>query len=187
MQIPANAQTVEMVVTHDKEAENGSVTYTMYAPYTPEMFANVPEGLGSHAVLARKANQTFHEDVNNNVRSRNRARVAKGEAPLTQEEFDEYLAQYEPGVRASSGPSVDPVVAKARILIKKDLRKDLKAKKGLGVAKKGTDAEKGKTITFEAFEQLVEKVLEGKHRETYLAKARKALEEDRTVSESLLD
>jgi len=182
MQIPENSETTTIAM----DLGNGVVaSYVIPVPYTAEMFAGVPEGLGSHDILARKANQTLREDIANNIRRQNKSRLEKEpqEEILSQADVDAYIESYEPGVRAAgTGPSVDPVEKKMVSLIKHDLKIELKAKKGLTVAGKGkepkTDANGNPTqITFDKFEALVERVMSGPASDKYRAAAEKALED----------
>ncbi len=151
MQIPSTAPTKNITV--------GKNSFSIPLPYTSEMFKNVPEGLGTHDVLAKKSNQTLAEDLTNNWRARCKQAETKKEPTPTQADLDKYIKEYLPGVRAAAGPSVDPVEKEAFSLAKAELKRELKTKKDLKVAKKGAAAVEGE-ISFEKFESLAAKLVE---------------------------
>lgn len=107
-----------------------------------ELAVETPYAEG-HVLLANEAevlNQTLVENLRNNFASRIRARQDEGEkagsvyAPdLTelQDEFDEYAASYEFGVRRAGGGSVrtsDPVEREARKMAEKRVKAAIQQK-----------------------------------------------------------
>ena len=131
--------------------------FTIPMPYTPEMFEGVPAELGSTEIMAKKANQTLTEDLTNNWRSRCKPLFAEEKPLPTQADLDAYIAEYMPGVRASAGPSIDPVEREALRLAKVDLRSQLRTKRNIKVAKKGVEAGEGE-VSFEKFESMASKI-----------------------------
>src|SRR5882724_10133517 len=86
---------------------------------------NVPvryeEGHELTAGEASALNQTFHENIRNNL-----AKLAK-DGLLTQEKVDEYSGTYQFGVRAAgAGVSRDPVMSEAMRIAKKQIAELLK-------------------------------------------------------------
>ena len=86
---------------------------------------NVPvryeEGHELTAGEASALNQTFHENIRNNL-----AKLAK-DGLLSQEKVDEYAANYQFGVRAAgAGVSRDPVMSEAMRIAKKQIAELLK-------------------------------------------------------------
>jgi len=86
---------------------------------------NVPvryeEGHELTAGEASALNQTFHENIRNNL-----AKLAK-EGLLSQEKVDEYASQYQFGIRAAgTGVSRDPVMSEAMRIAKKQIAELLK-------------------------------------------------------------
>ena len=158
--------------------------YELPLPFTPEMFSAVPEGLADAETMAKKSNQTLTEDLTNNLRSRMKVMQKEGKDLMTQEEVNAYISEYMPGVRTSSGPSVSPIEARALSLAKRDLKKQLKAKKDLTVAKKGVaqeNVEPGQ-IAFDKFEDMAHKMLE--KYPAYMEKAEAQLKDE---AESVID
>jgi hypothetical protein len=79
------------------------------------------EGYELTAGEASALNQTYHENIRNNL-----AKLAK-EGLLTQEKVDEYAAGYQFGVRsAGAGVSRDPVMSEAMRIAKKQIAELLK-------------------------------------------------------------
>lgn len=86
---------------------------------------NVPvryeEGHELSAGEASALNQTYHENIRNNL-----AKQAK-EGTLTQEAVDAYAASYAFGIRSGGGASRDPVMAEAMRIAKSKITAALKA------------------------------------------------------------
>lgn len=86
---------------------------------------NVPlryeEGHELTAGEASALNQTFHENIRNNLAKQQK------DGTLTQEIVDKYAAEYAFGVRSGGGVSRDPVMSEAMRMAKAKLSEALKA------------------------------------------------------------
>lgn len=135
----------------------GGVTVQVPAPYSEGYVLSGPE--------ADMLNQTFAENISNNMR----AKAKDGERVLTPEEFqpliDEYITKYSPGVRTGGGGgggarALTPVEIEVRNLATSKLKEILKSK-GL----------KQKDIPFaETRDKIIEQ-----HREALTAQAEKVV------------
>jgi hypothetical protein len=86
---------------------------------------NVPlryeEGHELTAGEASALNQTFHENIRNNLAKQQK------DGTLTQEVVDKYAAEYNFGVRSGGGVSRDPVMSEAMKIAKLKIGEGLKA------------------------------------------------------------
>jgi hypothetical protein len=103
----------------------GGVSVQVPAPYS--------EGYVLSGAEADMLNQTFAENISNNMRSK---AVGEDGQPLTEEAFqalvDEYITKYQPGVRSGGGGggqrALTPVDIEVRNLATAKLKEILKAK-----------------------------------------------------------
>jgi hypothetical protein len=127
---------------------------------------NVPvryeEGHELTAGEASALNQTFHENVRNNL-----AKLGK-DGTLTQEKVDSYAQSYQFGIRAAGGGATrDPVLAEAMSIAKAQIRAALK-KKGV----------KFSTVEPSAINEAAKKLIARDDRIMEAAKARVAEAQD---------
>lgn len=117
MELPANCPTRARTI--------GGVEVQVPTPYY--------EGYVLSEAEAQMLNQTFAENISNNMRSR---AVGEDGNPLTSEAFqplvDEYVAKYQPGVRQGGGGggarALTPVEVEVRNLATAKLKEILKSK-----------------------------------------------------------
>lgn len=135
---------------------------------------NVPlrfeEGHELTANEANALNQTFHENVRNNLAAKHK----KGE-PLDQSVVDKYAAEYQFGVRAAGATGItrDPVKAEAMRLAIAQIRDALK--------KKGRKAES------DAIREKAKELIASDRGAPLMALAQKRVEEQRAAAAVALD
>lgn len=130
-----------------------------------------PEGHELTAGEASALNQTYHENIRNNLAGK----MKKGE-DITQETVDAYAEAYQFGVRAAGGGagSRDPVKSEAMRIATAKIREALKAKNQKAEA----------TQIREAAERLITDPVRGA---PIMEMARKRVEEARSVATANLD
>lgn len=105
-----------------------SVLFTAPAPFS--------EGHVLSDVEANVLNRTFAENLRNNFAARMKKAAESGEAPLTQEDFNLYAAEYSFGVRPGRTMALNAVDVEERRLAEIAVKAAIKRK---GIKLKGVD------------------------------------------------